>query len=65
MKTKIIFIAYAPSGIHLGFCFLGASHAHAEAKRMAGSRGNVMEFETLEDALERFPEWEENIICDL
>ena len=60
-----IYIASAPSAIHLGNCFIGASYSRDEAERMAGRAGFVTECANYDDAVETFPYWDEEILCDL
>ena len=60
-----VYIAHAPSAVHLGNCFLGASYSRSEAKRMAGRAGFVTECANLDDAIETFPYWDEEIMLEL
>ena len=65
MTTTTIYIAFAPSGVHFGNCFLGASYTKKEAKRLAGRSGHVRDFPSVDAAIKEYPEWEEDIHCDL
>ena len=66
MKTpQKVYIASAPSGIHLGNCYLGASYDKETAKRMAGRRGYVYECQSLEDALELYSYWHDEILSEI
>lgn len=62
---KKVYIAFAPSAVHLGNCFLGASHSRSEARQMAGRAGYVRDFASVEDALAEYPHWEGEILCEL
>ena len=63
--SKKIYVCYAPSGVHLGNCFLGACRTESRAKKLAGKRGYYNVFDKLEEAVEEFPYWEEDIMLDL
>lgn len=60
-----IYICYAPSGVHLGNCFLGVAQSESYAKDLAGKRGYYRKFDNIEDAVEEFPYWEEEIMLGL
>ncbi len=62
---KVVYIAFAPSAVHLGNCFLGASYSRTEAHKMAGRAGYVCDFTCVEDAIAAYPHWEEEIMYEL
>ena len=62
---KKVYIAFAPSAVHIANCFLGASYSRSEARQMAGRAGYVRDFASMEAALEEYPHWEEEILCEL
>ena len=61
-SSRPFYVATAPSGIHAGQCLLACGHNRMQVREWCSRSGYVHKFVSQGEAVETYPEWEEEIM---